>query len=567
MAGKTKTKSKAVASKSKATTKKVVAKKTATKSAPAPVKPTGWKWATLLTLSLAMFIIVIDTTIMNVSISSVVETLDTTVAGVQGAIAMYALVMAAFILPGGKLGDIWGKKKTFLVGLVLFTIGTLTASYATNLAMLILGWSVIEGIGGALMMPQIQGMIRTTYSGKDRALAYGIIGGVIASGAAFGPIIGGLITDSIGWWWAFRLEAIVALVVFLLSPVLKNVKVTTKVKLDMKSVWLNATGMILVVLGVLLSTKYGFIQPRQPLVLGDVEIAPFGLSISIFMVVFGLVFMFLTYKRSKANEAAKKDVLFKPSLFKNKQLTVGLLVLMIQAVVQMGILFGMSVFLQAALNLNAVDTGIALLPMSLSIFVVSFLSPSLGAKFYAKSIIGVGFLTMALGLVLLDTVIQTGMTATDLIPGLVVFGVGVGLLVSQVQNLVLSAVDEKDSSEATGLNGAAQQFGNAIGTAVFGTFIIIGLTFGLGGVLEDQGLYDTQSRELLANTVKTDINNLNDDALNELLAAVPQEVVQQIEDLKTEAEFNAMKTALGLMAGVAVLGFLVSLKLPAKKLV
>jgi len=504
---------------------------------------------------------------MNASLVEVIDTLDTNVSGVQGAIALYALVMAAFILPGGKLGDIWGKKNTFLAGLVLFAVGVLTASYATNLFMIVFGWSIIAGLGAALMIPQIYSMIQSTYDGRNRALAYGIIGGVIASGIAFGPIIGGFVTESMDWLWVFRISAIVATLVLALSFTLKSEKITTKIKLETSSVWLNATGMALVVLGALMSTKYGLIEPRAPLILGDIEIAPFGLSIAIFMVVVGLLFVYLTWLRSKAREAAKLPALFKPSLFKNKQLTTGLVVLTLQSVVQMGTIFGMSIFMLSAMNLGPVDTGVGLLPMSISILIVSFAAPGLGRKLYPKHIIGVGFLMMAAGLLLIDTVIQAGITTLDMIPGFIMFGVGVGLLVSQVQNLIFSAVDKKDSSETAGLNGSAQQFGNALGTAVFGTFIVIGLTFGFGNVLEEKGLYDAQSQELLSTTVQKDANNLNDDALNELLASVPQEVVTQIEDIKTEAEFNAMKTALGLMAGVAIIGYLVSLKIPAKKLV
>ena len=525
------------------------------------------KWGPLAVLCLAMFIVVIDTTIMNVSIGAIVEDIGTTVQGVQGAIALYALVMAALILPGGKLGDIWGKKRTFLIGLVIFTIGTLTASYAPNLAVLIIGWSILEGIGGALMIPQIQGLIRVGYEGKDRAKAYGILGGIIASGAAFGPIVGGWITENWGWFWSFRIEAVIAVIVFALSFVIADEKIKKKIKMDITSVFQNAFGMVLIILGLLMSTTYGLIHPRKPFMWGDVEVAPFGISIVTYMILAGLLLIYLTYRRAQTLEKAKKPLLYKASLLKNVQLTSGLATLVFQSLIQMGIFFGMSVFLQQALNLNSIETGVALLPMSLSILVVSFLAPGLGKKFFPKHIIGVGFLMMAFGILLMDVVIQRGMTQTELIPGFLVFGIGIGLLVSQVQNLVLSSSGKSDSAELSGLNGTAQQFGNSLGTAMIGTFVIIGLIFGFSNAIDQEGIYDPQSRELLATTIQKDAEKYSDQELEALLATVPLEVREQIEDFKINAEFNSIKSALGMMAVVAVIGYLVSLKIPKKKLV
>jgi len=544
----------------KSSTKKTLAKVKVTKT-----KQSGWKWGALLTLSLAMFVVVASTTILNLSIGQVSSSLGTTVASVQGTIAMYALVMAAFILPGARLGEIWGKKKVLSVGLILLAAGAITASYATNLLILVLGWSVIQGIGAALILPQAYGLLRSTYSNREQALSYGVIGGVIISSIAFGPVIGGLVTENWEWLTIFQATAALAALVLVMNfALIKGDSVVKNAKLDMNSVWLSATGMVLVVLGAVLSTKYGFIAPRQPLVLGEVEVAPFGLSIVVFMIGFGLLFSYLTWLRAKAGEAAKLPTLFKPSLFKNVELRSSLAVLVVQGLVLTGSLFVVALFMQSTLDLSSVDAAIGLLPLSASVLVVSFLALVLTRKVQTRGIVALGFLMIALGLVLIDVVVQAEVTATDLIPGLIVMGIGVGLIASQIHKLLLSSADK--DSDVAGLTGTAQQLGVALGTAVVGTFVVIGLTFGFSNALEDQGVYDAQSRELLSTTVETDFNNLNDDELDALLSSVPLEVVEQIEGIKLEAEFNAIKTALGLLAVVAVIGFLVSLKLPAKKL-
>lgn len=211
------------------------------------------KWMSLIVLAMATFIIVIDTTIMNVSISALIVDLDTTVSGIQGAISIYALVMASFILIGGKLGDILGKKKTFLIGTVLFGIGTLTASMSSNLGALILGWSIVEGLGAALMLPNIQTLLRDEYEGKDRAFAYSIISAIGAVAAAVGPIVGGYLTTFHSWRWAFLLEVLIVIAVLVLSRSIKaDVSLPGKPKFDIGGAFLSVSGLSSIVLGILL---------------------------------------------------------------------------------------------------------------------------------------------------------------------------------------------------------------------------------------------------------------------------------------------------------------------------
>jgi MFS family permease len=556
---------KPAASKTKKVTKEVTAKstsKTTSKSS-----SNGFKWGALLTLSLATFVVLVSTTILSLSIGQFVAELKTTISGVQGAAAMYAAVLAAFVLPATKLGNNIGRKKAFAAGAVIFTLGALTASYATNLTVLVLGWSVMQAIGAALMVPQMQSLIANAYSGRARTTAYGVLAAVGASAIAFGPYIGALVIDSMDWQWIFRGLALASALVFVLSYSLKaSEEKLVKEKIDTGSVWLNASGKVLIVLGAVLSTKYGFITPRQPVVLEDVSLAPFGLSISITLVALGAILLLIGWSRTKKNEAAKTPALFKASLLKNKQLSHGLAALGLQAVVLVGAIFSIALFLQSTLGLKSVDAGSAMLPLSAAILFASFAGINLGRKFSPKNIVGIGFLMSAAGLLLIDTVIQEGVTKADMIPGLAVIGLGLGLAVSQLQNLVISATDSKDASDVAGLSGSVSFFGNALGTAVIGTILVVGLSFGFANALADEGVYNAQDQELLSSTVQTDFNNLNTAALDELLAQVPEEVSSEIIDARNASNFDSMKTTLGSLAAVSLIGFLVTRRLTAKKL-
>jgi MFS family permease len=305
------------------------------------------KWMVLVTLSMSMFIIVIDTTIMNVSISALIEDLDTTVGGIQAAIALYALVMASFMLIGGKLADILGKKRTFLLGVVIFGIGTFLASISQSLTMLIIGWSIIEGLGSALMMPNIQTLLRARYDAADRAFAYGIISAVAAVGAAVGPIVGGFLTTFYSWRWAFRLEVVIVIVVILLSRHLTADKAPTgRARFDFLGALLSVSGWSALVLGILLGQSYGFWQAKQPFVVGGLQIAPLGLSIVPILLGAGVLLITLLFSWERKLEEDGGGGLFKPSLFSTPGIIPGFAVRFVQMGTTAAFLFIMPLMCQ-----------------------------------------------------------------------------------------------------------------------------------------------------------------------------------------------------------------------------
>lgn len=277
------------------------------------------KWSALIILSTAAFIIVIDTSIMNVSIKPVLDTVHTTVSGVQLAITMYALVMAASMIAGGNMGDVWGRKRTFLIGTVVFAVGSLLTSFSVNLAMLLVGWSVIEGLGAALMFPSHLALVAANYSGRERAICFGVIGGVCACAQGFGPIVGGWITTTIGWQWAFRMEVVVAALILSFSFLIKDKTAAAKPRLDVLGIVLSASGLGLAIFGILRTSELGLMRPRGAMTIGSTRITPFGLSVVPFLITAGIIllsgFIFWEYRLERAG----KEPLVRPSLFKNRR--------------------------------------------------------------------------------------------------------------------------------------------------------------------------------------------------------------------------------------------------------
>lgn len=239
------------------------------------------KWLPIIVLAAAQFVMVLDTTVMNVAISNVVADLHTTVSGVQLAITLYTLVMAALMLTGGKLGDILGRRRAFTIGLVIYAAGSLTTALSGNLTVLIVGWSGLEGIGAALVIPAIASLTARNYTGTDRAIAYGVIGGIAAAGVAAGPLIGGWVTEELSWRYVFVGEvAIIAVIVLAVRVIADAPRPAKPPRLDLVGAFLSASGMALAVFAVLRIPQWGFVTPKGAMTIAGTEITPFGFSAS-----------------------------------------------------------------------------------------------------------------------------------------------------------------------------------------------------------------------------------------------------------------------------------------------
>ena len=504
----------------------------------------------LAVLSAAMFVYVIDTTLMNVSISALVEDLDTTVGAVQTAITLYTLTMASFMLTGGKLGDIWGSRRAFRIGLIIYAIGTTITALAPTIGFVIIGWSILEGLGSALIVPAINTLVRANYEGARRASAYGVLFGVAAAGAAFGPLIGGWITTTLSWRVAFGIEAIIVLGVLLASGLMRDAPpVVPKPKLDVVGVVLSVVGLGLFVLGILLTTDRGW---DDPLVL-----AMLGL---------GLAFIAAFIWWVRRGEAGGKPVLVHPSIFRHRAIAAGLLVLSTQTFAQAGLLFLIPVFTQSVLGFDALQTGLTLLPLSIGVLVTSILTPTLGQRIYPKYIIQAGLVLLFVGGFILAISLETATEAIDMALGLLIGGIAIGLIAGQLPNLILSGVESAEASEASGLQGTAQNLGMALGTAVIGTVILSVAFSSFGNRVAESALIPQQTKAVVEEGLTDGLNAADPQRFEEELADASPEVQDEVAAIYDAATLDGFQGAIIVGGIVALFGALVAIRLPKQKL-
>lgn len=504
----------------------------------------------LAVLSMSMFIYVVDTTIMNVSISALVEDLDTSVGRIQAAITVYSLTMAAFMVTGGKLGDIWGSKRAFRIGLVVYGTGTTITALAPNVATLLIGWSILEGLGSALIVPAVNTLVRANYVGPARAKAYGVLWGVAAAGAAFGPIVGGWLTTYYTWRLAFAAEAVIVVIVLLATPLVTDAPRPAKIpKLDVPGVVLSVVGLGSFVLGILQASSWGWQDTRVWV-----------------LIAVGLIVLVVFFIRATRREAAGLPTLLYPSLMRHRSMSGGVPVLISQTFVQAGLLFMIPVFCQLVLGLDAFDTGLTLLPLSIVTLVVAMGTPSLGHRIYPRTLIQVGLGALAVGGILLAIAIPGAESGGDLALALAVVGLGIGLVVAQLPNLMLSGVDPDEASEAAGVQGTSQNLGFALGTAIVGSVLVVLLTSSLASGVRDSTVLNPSQKDNLTELLQQDVREVTDDQFAEAVGTVAPEQEQELVDIRDDAVVRAFQLGLIPSAIVALAGVLFAFRLPKRKL-
>lgn len=521
----------------------------------------------VVVMSLGMFVVVLDNTIMNVSISALVEDLNTTATGVQAAISLNALMMAAFVLMGGKMADIVGMKRSFLSGALLYIAGSTLASFSNNLVVFILGWCVIQGFGAAMMLPNVNTIIRANLEGGARARAYGTLTGINALGLAVGPLVGGFLTTYASWRWAFRLEVFTLIIVVGLSGVIpKDRLAKIRPKLDVVGVVLQALAMVFVVVGLLMIADYGLFLAKQPLVVAGYEIAPFGLSVVPFLWAIGILCLMAFTRWEKRVERTGGDVLVDLKLFEISDYVKGLEVRFIHVAILMGATFGVPLYLQVTYGLNAFQTGFVLLALSAGLLLASTTGARRGLQYLPKKKVEWGFLVVILGAVAMAVYVYLGDEPRGLVPGLFVFGVGLGLVASQIVNLILSSVTEKQTPEASGVASTLETLGSSVGTALVGTVLIVALTAGITRLVDESEVLPQETKM----AVEVELQDSVEVVSNEVI------VTEITEDSSVEAEIvriydaareNAFEVTLLFMAFGALVATILARDLPEKKLV
>lgn len=521
----------------------------------------------IVVLGAAQFVMVLDSSVMNVSISQIVADLDTTIQGVQLAITAYTLVMAALMLAGAKLGDILGRDRTFALGLGVYGAGSLTTALSPDLTTLLIGWSLVEGIGAALVMPAIVSLVAATYSGAQRALAFGIVGGVAGAAIAAGPLIGGWVTTEFSWRYVFAGEVvIVAAILVVRGRPPKPTAAARRPKLDVVGVLLSSLGLALAVYGILKSSEWGWVEPRGALTVGGAEITPFGFSSVPFFVLAGAGFLAAFALWEERRERQRRDTLLDRSMLRIGRLRAGLTTLMMQQLILLGTFFVLPVYLQVVLGLDAFETGKRLFPMSVTMFAAAMLGPKLAAGLAPKRVAQAGLVALAVASVLLLGTIDVELSATEFALALSLFGIGAGLLLSQLGNVIMSSVDPAKINEAGGLQGTAQNLGASLGTALIGSVLILSLTNGFVSRVEQNHAISGPTRERLAGVAQKGIPVA---PVDDVEAAVREQGVEAEQARAIAAEYGdaqlqGLKRAIGAVAIFALLSLWFTRGLPGR---
>ncbi len=531
--------------------------------------PVKRSWLPLGILGAAQFVMVLDSSVMNVSISQIVKDLNTSVQGVQTAITMYTLVMAAFMLVGAKLGDMYGRDRIFAIGLAVYGCGSLTTALSPNLSVLLIGWSLIEGLGAVMVIPAIAALIASNYEGKQRALAYGAIGGVAGAAIAAGPLIGGYITTEFSWRYVFAGEVVIVIIVLLFRRRMKPAPPAEhRPKLDVVGAALSATGLGLAVFGILMSSTWGWVQPKSPPTIGGHELTPFGFSPVPFLVFGGLAFVGLFKSWEERRERQGKDVLLKSGLAKIPPLRAGLETLAMMQLVLLGTFFVLPVFLQVVLGFDAFDTGKRLFPMSISMLIAALAGPRLASRFAPKRVCQAGLAAMTLAALVLMGTIDVELNGTTFALSLVLFGIGAGLLMSQLGNVIMSSAPPESANEAGGLQGTAQNLGASLGTALIGAILLTSLTSSFVSRVSENPALPQDVRTSISAQAEQGIDIVPVDQVQKAAvdAGLPPNQAEALASDYGNAQLDGLKRALLGVALVAAAGLYFTRRLPSKPL-
>ena len=477
-----------------------------------------------LLLSMAMFVLVVDTSIMNVSISAVVDSLGTTVSGVQSAIALEALVSAAFILIGSKIGDLIGRKRAYVLGLCGYAVGAIAMTLAQTLTAVIIFWAVIGGLGASLLLPAMQSLIHGNFEGVAQKKVYALVGAAAAIAAAVGPLLGGFITTYLSWRVAFGLEAVVIAVVLSGIKLVHDVPYTGPRKVDTVGSVLSAVGMGGVVLGILVWQEGG------EAVVGLILLGAAALSTLVFWL--------------RRRKAQGKATLLDPDLFRSKLFRFGVTGQLLQQIALGGTMIVLPIYLQMVLEYNAMQAGLSLAPLSLTMFAVALMAGKRAGKRRPASIIRLGFIGLLVGLLVLIPIVPRASSGWALVVPLIIVGAGLGLLVSQLNNYTLSPISEERVSEAAGVNSAAGSFGLSFGLAFAGAIMLATLSFAFTTLSDNSKVLSTTEQQQVSTALEDDAELLSNTQLEEQLAGQPADVQAEIIRINTDARPLALQVAL-----------------------
>ena len=478
----------------------------------------------MVLLAMAMFVLVVDTSLMNVSISAVIEDLDTTASGVQSAIALEALVSAAFILINSKVGDLIGRKRAYVLGLLGYAIGALAMTLAQSLTAVVIFWAVFGGLGAALLLPAMQSLIHGNFSGAAQKQAYAMIGAAAAIAAAVGPLLGGFVTTFLSWRVGFALEVVIIAVVLSQIGLVKDVAYTGSRQVDAVGALLSVVGMGGVVLGILVWQEGG------EFVLLLITVGALGLG--------SLARWLLRQKR------AGRVTLLDPDLFRSPNFTAGISGQMMQQITLGGAMIVLPLFLQMTLEYNAMEAGLSLAPLSLTMFAAALVVARIAGNRRPAALIRLGFVLAAVGIGIIIPLVPRVSSGWYLVIPLIVAGCGLGLLVSQLNNYTLAPIEEERISEAAGVNSAAGSFGLSFGLAMAGGVMLAALALFFTQLSESSSVIPAAEQQQIATALQEDAEIMSTTALAEQITGQSAEVEEEVLAINETARDRSLQVGL-----------------------
>ncbi len=485
-------------------------------------------------LAMAMFVLVVDTSLMNVSISAVVNDLDATASGVQSAIALEALVSAAFILIGSKIGDLFGRKRAYVLGLLGYAAGALSMTLSQTLTPIIIFWAVIGGLGASLLLPAMQSLIHGNFQGAMQRRAYALVGASAAIAAAVGPLVGGFLTTYLSWRVGFGGEVVIIAIVLVGTRRVHDVPYTGDRRVDVVGAVLSAVGMGGVVLGILVWQEGG---------------EAVGALIAVGLVALGSLAWWLV-KRKRENKPALIDA----DLFRSAYFRLGVSSQTLQQIALGGLMIALPIFLQMVLEYNALESGLSIAPLSLSMFLVALVAGKKAGKRRPSGIIRAGFLLLLIGVAVLIPIVPRAHSGWWMVIPLLIAGAGLGLLVSQLNNYTLSPIEEQRVSEAAGVNSAGGSFGLSFGLAFSGAIMLASLSLLFTHYADQSTVLSSAEQQQVSKGLEKNAEVMTNTHLEELLVGQPADVQAEIIHINTEARPRSLQIALLVPLIAALLG-------------
>jgi MFS family permease len=514
----------------------------------------------LLTLASAQFLMTLDTSVMNVSIAQVAQDVGTTVTGIQTAITLYTLVMATLMITGGKIGSLIGRRRAFAIGCVIYGAGSFTTSLAPNLTVLIIGWSFLEGVGAALIMPAIVALVASNFPPAGRPRAYGLVASAGAIAVAAGPLIGGIVTTNWTWRYVFAGEVVIVLAILALTRKMQDVPAEGRFRLDLVGVLLSASGLGLAVFGVLRSGEWGWVQPKPG---GPAFI---GVSPTLWLIVIGLLIVRLFFAWEDHVVKAGREPLVRTEMLRNARLVGGLTMFFFQFMIQAGMFFVVPLFLSVALGLSAAATGARLMPLSITLLIAAAGIPKFRPHASPRVVVRWGLAGLLAGLVSLIGALELGAGPEIVTVPLLLAGFGIGALASQLGAVTVSSVPDEQTGEVGGLQNTMTNLGASLGTALAGSILIATLTTAFIQGVEENPAVPPQVSQNAAVQLVAGIPFVSDADLERALddAGIEGEQAQAIVDENEEARIQALRASLAVLAIAALIALFLTRLIPVE---